>query len=296
MSILYHFSHFLEFLCGVYFGGFALLTFLQRDAKANFISKLEERIKTAETCKSEVLEYMKIAKDNVQLDSITDVSKFFYEIRAFLKWVVLHYFMKILFRFSNRCIRRNFDKSNKGLILKKFFPSFFYTGCYCLLMILLSAYEQIALFPILFRLIDIFIVTYTFLSLLFLLWALLYFPIRVNKVSYRRLILKALIHWLIVTSLSIILTMVFNKTNCFGYYFIIQSDTLTLITGVIIIAILPLVFIFIYSTIVLALWEYTNTFYVNSLKNFKSKNGLLKADNGVLDEIKNSLPQSTGLQ
>ena len=62
MGIFYHFSHFFEFLTGVYFGGAALLGFIENSAIASLYEKVQKRQVEAKSGKVVVNEFFKSFK------------------------------------------------------------------------------------------------------------------------------------------------------------------------------------------------------------------------------------------
>ncbi len=61
MAIFYHLSHFFEFLTSLYFGGFALLGFFQKDATKTLEVLITKRKTDALNAKTQVREYFKMA-------------------------------------------------------------------------------------------------------------------------------------------------------------------------------------------------------------------------------------------
>ncbi len=163
--------------------------------------------------------------------------------------------------------------TEKGIFLKKFFPSFFYAGFFCLSIVLFSGYAEVCKNEQCIEEINRFFLYYCVSSVLFQLWAIFVFPILVNRHDYLKLILLNVALCLAMMLISAILTCYVKEPNYLSN-FLLKENSDYLVLYVLLIAIIPLVFVFIFATVVLTCWIGSNSFYMYTLGKMKDSNDI----------------------
>jgi len=116
-------------------------------------------------------------------------------------------------KWYNRLLRRKIfiekvkGHGNKSMILKMFFPTFFFTGVYCLTLIGLSAFQYINNNdPVSYKQIDCFFIDLSNGVLLYQLSTLLIIPRLIGRVNYFVIVFCVLITVLIVSGIILLLS------------------------------------------------------------------------------------------
>jgi hypothetical protein len=280
MGIFYHLSHFFEFLTSLYFGGIALLGFFQKNATNTLSLLIRNRKVAALNAKTQVREYFKVAitGQSGPLSALVHSSKW-------ALWESGQKFVDKRFTFANNYITTL--ATEKGLFLKKFFPSFFYSGFYCLSIVLFSGFVEVSKNENCIREIDLFFLYYSISSTLFQIWAIFIFPKLVNRHDYLKLILLNMGVCFLLTVISTILTCFFKEPPVLANL-LLPASTDRLVLYVLTIAIIPLISVFIFATIVLLCWIGSNSFYMFTIKRMNNSNDI----SGDIQELTNPKTES----
>lgn len=249
MGIFYHFSHFFEIMAGIYFGGFALLSTLEGGV-GNIKKRLQKRNEDARYAQTIAKEFF-----NLKFQSVYGKP---FRLILFLLFCLFYGIIeglgKAYFWIANKSIQKIVDPKHKRL-QKQFFPSFFFAGCFCLVMILLSAIQVAnANTAYCHSSIDYFILYYIFFSFIFQFWALVLFPFLMDKIEYIHWVFLNLIICIVLIYLSIQFS-VFQNQPKWLLWFLNEHHEMSLITLVVVTALLPLLFIFFKSGFVIICWE-----------------------------------------
>lgn len=268
MEIFYHLSHFLEILTGIYFGGFALFGFMQKGSAKNLYSRLKD--------KSDRAVYAKICADEYYLLTIETIKKngginlVFQSIKWFFVGQFTKYSNKV-FRFSSSKIDEIGPEEENTIIVKKYFPSFFFTGCFSFILVLCSAFEfGVKGSPRCINCINNFLVFYMYSAILFHIWSLFIFPLFVNKKEYLNLISVNLV----IAIVLLVLTVVFSLHNPFiisTAWLLSEANRSWLICFVLLVLIFPLMFILIKFVAILIAWQ-MSIFSTNTIINVFGNN------------------------
>lgn len=268
MEVFYHFSHFLEILTGIYFGGFALLGFIQRGASENIYRKLKYRKNQANQAKVIINEYFEIRTKSFGKAPFKNL---LISLLGFLFWA-----FGCGSRFISFIVNNQIEKigdSEKEVVLKKYFPSFFFSGCFCLTLILLSAFQNNNVNVNCHKAVDFFLIYYLISSIIFQIWALFIFPHIVNRIDYLHLILLNLLIIGILIYFSISFSRLpYLKSNL--AWFLIEANKGYLILFVILVTLIPLFYIIFRSVFMLVAWEvpiFFNKVIFNVFKNSKQE-------------------------
>jgi hypothetical protein len=260
MKELFELSHFFEFLCGAYFGGGALLGFIEETLISRIKSPIDNR----------VLDIEKIRL------SASDFSKFFMnkKVKDLKATDYVALVASILFKFGDHIFKNSFKsvtsfisklhskpkEPRSNVLLKRYFPAFFYTGFYCLIIVLLSALQVGNKNLHWSHRIDWFFINFSVGSFLFQIWSLLVIPRWVGRHNYLRILafgifisLSILIGTIITASLSYI---IIN-----GDLFLAEEHKSLCQTVIVFISTVPLIFLMILTIWVLIRWELITLFY-----------------------------------
>jgi hypothetical protein len=268
MTNLYHLSHFFEFLTGLYFGGLALLEFLQNKATVPFSELLEIRQQSANNAKTQVIEYyqIRVTADKGALKAMSNSFKW-------VCWCVINYPANLLFNFTHTYITSLIG--DKGNFIRRHFPVFFFTGCFCLFIVLFSGVEDCDIKTFSSRFIDSFFISYCFAAILFQMWGIFIFPALVRRNDY--LMLTAVN--IIICFVLILVTYLSSKYGSLIFnfdYFTLEDNKKLFVIIVIIISLFPIACILIWSAIVLTFFILSTYFYNLTLRWYKAKVGVLK--------------------
>ena len=121
MEIFYHFSHFLEILTGIYFGGFALLGFIENEAVSTAYTKLQKRQEEAKRGRVAASDFYKTF---TLIPSETPV-KFLVGSISFFIFLILEWLGRVMFLLAHVQIEKIANSESPKILQKKFFPSFF---------------------------------------------------------------------------------------------------------------------------------------------------------------------------
>jgi len=251
MEIFYHLSHLFEILTGIYFGGFALLGFLEKNASEEFLSKIQKR-------QNQQLKARVIAQgvyDSVNAEPFEKRGKKVLFAIVFWSFVCLEYFTNIAFSAASIKINKINSDGPKKMLLKKFFPSFFFNGCFTLVVILLSSIQEQDLNSANCHLaINYFFLYYTVSVFIFQIWGLLIFPRLVNKFEYSHLVFISVVLSAVLLYLSF--HWAFNLNLKFGLgYFLVKQESMYLILIVVTIAFAPLLLLLLLCSLLMFAWE-----------------------------------------
>jgi hypothetical protein len=264
MFELYHLSHFFEFLTGVYFGGFAILNFLQKDATASFKKNVEHRKLDAINAKTQVHEYFKIriTITNGHKQAKDDANEY-------SKWCEKEKIVAWVLDFTNFIILD--IVSQKGYFIKRYFPAFFFNGLFCITIILFSGFAQTHPTAKCQYGIDLLFTFFCVNTILFQIWSLFIFPFKVTNRNYLALTIINILIVMVGFGLSFILSDFFNIK--FGLdTFLLPEHAHWLILLCLLISVVPLLYIIFLSIIMIFLWYWSNTFYLNTLEKMKKQN------------------------
>lgn len=268
MQELYHFSHFLEFLCGVYFGGFALLGFIEEDALVQFKSLIIVRAAKANTSKILQEEYFKVRTTSPKDGKLN----FMFFGSCWIAYSFLDMLFSNMFAIANYFINKVGSSEDKQF-LKKFFPSFFFAGCFCLVVILLSAFQAENVDNDWHKSINHFVIYYGVSCLIFQFWSLVFFPSLVNRIDYFHL---TLINIVLCCALGI-LSFSFAKDqilylNLGGLLEHHNHAFLNIL--IVFIALIPLLYIIGISILTIIFWELSVLFFNFSIFIFGRNNDI----------------------
>src|SRR6185437_1224751 len=255
MKDLYHLSHFYEFLCGLYFGGTAILGSIETSLIKRFYKPLKQK-------QTEVENVRVLSKDYVQVvtsKSIKDLRRedFFISV-AYVCFYIADGFFYRVFNFL-KSILNHLDLKRESVLLKKFFPSFLFNGILCFLILLLSGFQEANDNKICGAAINYFLINLGLSAIFFQVIALFVIPRLVNIVDYLHIMLITLVLIGILLSLSFI----------FGYrsyafqldYLLVPKYKNTVLFYFIIVGLFPLLAIIVFSCLILLSWEGTTLFY-----------------------------------
>ena len=251
MEIFYHLSHVFEILTGIYFGGFALLGFLEKNASEEFNSKIVKRQK-------EQLSARLIAKgvyDSVNAEPFEKRAKKMSFALLFWIFVAIEYFANILFLAASVRINKINADGQKKVLLKKFFPSFFFNGCFTLTIILLSSIQEQGVNSAKCHLaINYFLLYYSMATVLFQIWGLIILPRLINKLDYSHIVFFSVILSVVLLYLSF--HWAYNLNIKFGLGYLLKKDEpMDLILVVVTIAFLPLLVLLLLCSVLMFAWE-----------------------------------------
>jgi hypothetical protein len=258
MADLYHLSHFFEFLTGLYFGGLALLEFLQNKASVPFTEILAQRQKSADNAKKQAIEYFgdKVTVANGVVSAAVNTF-------IWCMWSLVNYPVNLLFNATHAYITSLINKKNH--FMRRHFPVFFFTGCFCLSIVLLSALEEIK--PAIFcsSCIDKFFLLYCVSTVMYQIWGVFVFPFFVAKSDY--LVLTVLNFIICLTLVCITYHYSVHPKLPLGIdYFLIPDNSDKFVIIVIIISLFPILSIIFISGSVLTLFTSTTYFYTLTLR------------------------------
>lgn len=279
MGVLYPFSHFLELLTGIYFGGVALLSFMERGASHDMYTKLQQRLEEAKRAKILANEYFKVRVT-------TPEEGHFKIIRNAVAWSVYDFILRIwnnTFSFAYRKLETISTNPKSKVLQKKFFPSFFFNGCFCLSIMIISAMQEENLNTLnCHNASDRFMTFYLLSAMVFQIWALLFHPFFVNKIDYLHLIF---INLLICLGLIIFCFLAgkFDWLHHITYWILDEKNRMWLITLVLVTAIAPLFFIIVSSIAIFGLWELPIMLNMATLKLFGKSKSKIEED---IEELK----------
>jgi hypothetical protein len=273
MESVYLYSHFFEILCGLYFGGVALLSFLEKDASVGTYSRLQIRLAESKTAEIIINDYLKIRVDRKKgrLQTILSV----------IVWAILDFVLKAatkLFKFSHKELNKIVGKKDSKVLQKKFLPSFLFAGVFCLIIVLVSAFQETKVGSEWCKVsANRFMVLYLYSALIFFLWSLIFQAKKVNKVEYLHLIGVNIIFCLFLFLLSV--ASVFNFTSHVTDWLLSQSNNQWLALMMIFVSLIPLFLIFIIAVLIFFSWEIPVVLNKSIINKYGEKD--------ISDEIKN---------
>ena len=280
MRFLFHYSHFLEILTGIYFGGFALLSFLEASVVSNIYDRLDKRALQAKDARALVYEFFKI---NLKTPFDGFVRFIILGLISILYYIIEIAIRLISFSFYKFKMRKDLSEKDGVIFQKKFFPAFFYSGCFCMVMILINSvqYEDCTSFKCSIA-IDVFTMNYLFSTIIFLAWALIVFPRLVNKYNYFSLTFINISLCLLLFILSVKYSKDLVLFSSFDW-FLQPHKEMWATAFFIFVASLPLLFIIINSLFVVLLWGTPISFYKLTILIF-SKSEIQKEINKITKE------------
>jgi hypothetical protein len=247
VEIFYHYSHFLEALIGVYFGGLALLSFIEDKASVALSEKIQLRTEQAKVARLLAKEYFRVRVNADRGGVLLIIMAIFL---TFAHWI--HRILSFLFKHSFSRIERI---GTSKTLQKKFFPSFFYTGVFCLYLVLMSAMQESKINTEECKhATELFTSFYIISSLFFLFWALIIHPLLVNKIDYLHLIFIGIVICFVLIALSIISQLNGWFSNFTDWYLNIQNE-MKIVSITLILVLSPIILIFLYSMWIFASWE-----------------------------------------
>ncbi len=263
MAIFYHLSHFFEFLTGIYFGSFPLLGFIQKDASNNLNRRLKSREQYAVNARTQVLEHF-----SIQINAKNGPTKTWRAASKWAMWSNTERYVRFLRKWTNYIITD--IVTNEGIFIKRFFPVFFYTGCFCLTIMLFSGYEQASNDTICKSGINFFFMFYCLSSILFQIWGIFIFPFLVKGRDY----LKLTVVNIIICSALFLISELLSTHLKFGLgYLLSKHNEDVFMTITLVIAMFPLCIMLIFCMILLVFWYISNIFYFLTLRSFSKDFG-----------------------
>jgi polyhydroxybutyrate depolymerase len=254
MEHLYHLSHFFEFLSGVYLGS-AILIFIQHDIISEIYEPFMEKIDAIWGIKLLLADYTQVInnKKTGETKSIEFYnSKYFYPAFRFFD----RYYYMILLRWRD-LLKGWKEQESKFVMMKMFAPTYFLTGAYCLVLVLVSGYQYTGKDTICCDNIDPFFINFLALILLFQLLTLAIIPPLVGKVNYLYLI------FIFLVAFGICFLCAYYLSPGHGIFFpahwIANEDSLK--TDAVIIALIPLLLILVMASIFLTIYVVITTSY-----------------------------------
>jgi len=263
MDHLFELSHFFEFLCSAYFG-FTILVFIENHLISAFLVPFKEKIKDIEGIRSIIGDFKQIVKTH-SIEKMTFMV--FFVIKMMPKRIASldELFFKILSK-QKSTIENWSTENGKHIILKMFFPTFLIAGVYCILTLLLSAFQCNNPDPICYKAIEFFYLDLTLATLVAQPLTYYIIPRKVGKINY--LTLMAI---LFSVGFVIFITIVILGVEDYAFYlnrFVNDRYFQNLELLAIIVALFPLLAIF-YSLLKrLFLYQIIVYFYDRMERNF----------------------------
>lgn len=257
MENLYHLSHFFAFLCSVYFGS-AILIFIEKDIIERLYDPFNEKLKDIGGVRLLLEDYKqllttKMLKDvglkDIILSKLVSDSFAAYD-RAFYKMLI-----------KRKAILDNWkSQKNRMIMLKMFFPTFLFTGLYCLTIILMSGFQETNLKDsACYKAVDCFLIDLSIATLAFQFVSLILIPWLVNKVNYFNLMFIIL---LITVALFVIVSILSDNFFTFHAEWLllaINIKWLQLVT--VLIAFVPLLYLIVSISYQLNIYVMITAFY-----------------------------------
>lgn len=286
MKAFYHFSHFFEILTGIYFGGFALLGFLQKGAATSIHTKMQRRRDESRKAQISFKEYFKIRIQSSPEFTFSYIISTFLLLITFVIILLIKNLLGIFFSLSNKQIETLSPEMANEIVLKKFFPSFFFAGCFCLILILFSAFQNECTDFNCSQGINFFILYYFISALIFHIWSLFIFPHIVNKLDYVHLILINII----ICSVLTYFTIKYSNLSHLKWHldwFLSEANKSWLIFWVLLTCLFPLLYILTKTVLVIVAWEIPIIFNIIMFKMFNIRT-VLEEDISELGPIDQS--------
>ena len=181
--------------------------------------------------------------------------------------MILAQLRKLLF-ISNNQISKIASSNSPNVLVKKYFPSFFFAACFCIVIILFSAIQETQCNSIeCRRAIDYFFLYYIICSWIFQFWSLLIFPRFVNKLDYVKLLLISVIICAVLFSIAWHFALLTHIIYPFSWL-VDNKNEMWLISLVLLTSLIPLLYIFLSFVLILFFWGIPVYFYDSVFKVF----------------------------
>ncbi|OJW85297.1 MAG: hypothetical protein BGO69_06680 [Bacteroidetes bacterium 46-16] len=243
----YHYSHFFALLAEVYFGGIALFSFFEKGA-VQLKGHLEYKEQLAILYNSRIEEFSRMVIPRGEASRrIQRIKRWTY--RLFLKGIKK--INLICFNVSSFFIHRSHEEHT---VSKRFFPAFFYNGCFCVVMVLLTAIAEEFKEPECVNYIHNFILYYLKFSVLFYFYVFLIFPYLIKKYNY---IILTFLNFLICL-LFFVLALIFSNNppgKQLLEYTLEPNIEVKAVVLVILFSLVPLIYIALNYIILMLFWS-----------------------------------------
>ncbi|RWY57012.1 hypothetical protein [Mucilaginibacter gilvus] len=260
MEHLYHLSHFFEFLCGAYFGGGALLGFIESALVLKIRPPLTTKVEENEKIRAAAYDYFEVFKnkkvrDFRLLDIFPLLASSLFNLADFISTGSLSAVNSFL-----QTLGPKGDDKEATTLLKRYFPTFFFTGFYCLFIVLFSAIQEENENASWRIGINWFFMNFTVGAIVFQVWSLIVIPKWVNRRNYFR-ILSIGILFVIVTAIISAGFAFFNYRVYYSEYLLSEHHKSLCQVLVVVVSVLPLIYLLLLTVWVLIRWELISTFY-----------------------------------
>ena len=257
MEHLYHLSHFFAFLCSVYFGS-AILIFIDRDVIDRLYDPFNETLKNISCIRLLIEDYKQLLTSKMLKDvGFKDI--FFSKILSPTFAATDNHFYNILHKRKNILDKWHLEK-NRSSMLKMFFPTFFFTGVFCLIIVLMSGVQETNIkTSICYKAINCFFIDLSIVTFAFQFVSLIVVPKLANKVNYFNLMFI-----LLILSLLLFVFVAILSDNFYIFHaewILTDGNFRWLQLSAIIIGFVPLLYLFMLIFYHITIYVYITIFY-----------------------------------